>query len=223
MKKTIESRSIKGPSFHKLMNMKDTTLYHELTSVIDSSFYFEQFSSLPVGENPNMTLKIELMIVIAVIAIIAAIAIPNLLSARKSANQSRAVGNIRTMFTQALQDKYNNERLGPTLRKATEMKDVILYPAEKIKESVKDSRKMMIVSTYQKKPSLFDHQRIVVQKPQSRQAQSGKVYIQGQIDNVQQSQNPKMQNEYKRKIKLLDSQQQSKNKQNPYNNDFWNY
>lgn len=39
---------------------------------------------------------IELLIVVAIIGIIAAIAIPNLLSARKSANQSAAVGTLRT-------------------------------------------------------------------------------------------------------------------------------
>ena len=39
---------------------------------------------------------IELLIVVAIIGIIAAIAIPNLLSARKSANESSAVGTLRT-------------------------------------------------------------------------------------------------------------------------------
>ena len=47
---------------------------------------------------------IELMIVIAIIAIIAAIAIPNLLGARKSANESRAIGNLRSIFTAQTQD-----------------------------------------------------------------------------------------------------------------------
>jgi prepilin-type N-terminal cleavage/methylation domain-containing protein len=40
---------------------------------------------------------IELLIVVAIIGIIAAIAIPNLLSARKSANESAAVGTLRTV------------------------------------------------------------------------------------------------------------------------------
>ncbi len=40
---------------------------------------------------------IELMIVVAIIAIIAAIAIPNLLRARLSANESAAIGALRTM------------------------------------------------------------------------------------------------------------------------------
>jgi len=39
---------------------------------------------------------IELLIVVAIIGIIAAIAIPNLLSARKSANESSAIGTLRT-------------------------------------------------------------------------------------------------------------------------------
>jgi type IV pilus assembly protein PilA len=42
---------------------------------------------------------IELLIVVAIILIIAAIAIPNLLRARMSANESSAVGSTRTMNT----------------------------------------------------------------------------------------------------------------------------
>jgi len=42
---------------------------------------------------------IELMIVIAIIAIIAAIAIPNLLEARVSANESSAVQSLRIILT----------------------------------------------------------------------------------------------------------------------------
>lgn len=40
---------------------------------------------------------IELMIVVAIIAIIAAIAIPNLLRARLQSNESAAIGNLRTI------------------------------------------------------------------------------------------------------------------------------
>jgi type IV pilus assembly protein PilA len=42
---------------------------------------------------------IELLIVVAIILIIAAIAIPNLLRARMAANESSAVGSIRTINT----------------------------------------------------------------------------------------------------------------------------
>jgi len=42
---------------------------------------------------------IELLIVVAIILIIAAIAIPNLLRARIAANESSAVGNMRTLNT----------------------------------------------------------------------------------------------------------------------------
>jgi prepilin-type N-terminal cleavage/methylation domain-containing protein len=42
---------------------------------------------------------IELLIVVAIILIIAAIAIPNLLRARIAANESGAVGNLRTINT----------------------------------------------------------------------------------------------------------------------------
>ena len=42
---------------------------------------------------------IELLIVVAIILIIAAIAIPNLLSARMQANEASAVGTLRTLNT----------------------------------------------------------------------------------------------------------------------------
>ncbi len=42
---------------------------------------------------------IELLIVVAIILIIAAIAIPNLLKSRMAANESSAVGSIRTLNT----------------------------------------------------------------------------------------------------------------------------
>ena len=40
---------------------------------------------------------VELLIVVAIIGIIAAIAIPSLLKARKAANESAAIGNLRTI------------------------------------------------------------------------------------------------------------------------------
>ena len=42
---------------------------------------------------------IELLIVVAIIGIIAAIAIPNLLSSRRAANESSAIGSMRTIST----------------------------------------------------------------------------------------------------------------------------
>ena len=42
---------------------------------------------------------IELLIVVAIILIIAAIAIPNLLRSRIAANQASAVGSLRTLNT----------------------------------------------------------------------------------------------------------------------------
>ena len=42
---------------------------------------------------------IELLIVIAVIAILAAIAIPNLLSSRKAANEASAISSVRTLVS----------------------------------------------------------------------------------------------------------------------------
>ena len=46
---------------------------------------------------------IELLIVVAIILIIAAIAIPNLLRARMSANEASAVGSLRTINTSEIQ------------------------------------------------------------------------------------------------------------------------
>ena len=45
---------------------------------------------------------IELLIVVAIILIIAAIAIPNLLRSRMAANEASAVGSIRTINTSAV-------------------------------------------------------------------------------------------------------------------------
>jgi type IV pilus assembly protein PilA len=57
---------------------------------------------------------IELLIVVAIILIIAAIAIPNLLRARIAANEASAVGSTRTIVTAEI--SYTNSfQLGPAL------------------------------------------------------------------------------------------------------------
>src|ERR1017187_10920460 len=55
-----------------------------------------------MNENHKGFSLIELLIVVAIILIIAAIAIPNLLRSRMAANEASAVGSIRTMNTAAI-------------------------------------------------------------------------------------------------------------------------
>ena len=58
---------------------------------------------------------IELLIVVAIILIIAAIAIPNLLRARIAANEASAVGSLRTINTAEIQYQSNYTTFAGTL------------------------------------------------------------------------------------------------------------
>ena len=58
---------------------------------------------------------IELLIVVAIILIIAAIAIPNLLKARIAANQASAVGSLRTIVTSEVGYQSSYGVFSPTL------------------------------------------------------------------------------------------------------------
>lgn len=58
---------------------------------------------------------IELLIVVAIILIIAAIAIPNLLKARIAANQASAVGSLRTIVTSEVSYQSSYGVFSPTL------------------------------------------------------------------------------------------------------------
>ena len=55
---------------------------------------------------------IELLIVVAIIGIIAAIAIPNLLQARKTANEASAIGALRTIGSAEVTYQGNNQLYG---------------------------------------------------------------------------------------------------------------
>jgi prepilin-type N-terminal cleavage/methylation domain-containing protein len=55
---------------------------------------------------------IELLIVITIIAIIAAIAIPNLLSSRMSANEASCIGSIRTVISAEAAYRSSNNQYG---------------------------------------------------------------------------------------------------------------
>src|SRR5215472_13416984 len=70
-----------------------------------TSFSFTAHESISQGEKMNIRKNqkgftlIELLIVVAIILIIAAIAIPNLLRSKMAANEAAAVGALRTIVT----------------------------------------------------------------------------------------------------------------------------
>ena len=64
---------------------------------------------------------IELMIVVAIIAIIAAIAIPNLIEARKTGNETSAIGALRTISSVQAQFREGDRDNDSTLDYATSL------------------------------------------------------------------------------------------------------
>jgi type IV pilus assembly protein PilA len=74
---------------------------------------------------------IELLIVVAIILIIAAIAIPNLLRARMAANESSAVGSLRTVNTAEItyQSTYPTVGFAPNLLALGGAANVACVPA----------------------------------------------------------------------------------------------
>ena len=75
---------------------------------------------------------IELLIVVAIILIIAAIAIPNLLRARMAANESSAVGSVRTINTAEVtyNSTYPTVGYSPTLLALGGAVNVACVPAQ---------------------------------------------------------------------------------------------
>jgi type IV pilus assembly protein PilA len=92
---------------------------------------------------------IELLIVVAIILIIAAIAIPNLLRARMSANEASAVASLRTMNTACISfvSNYNGyptslSQLGPAngatpTSTTADLLDSVLAPAGNVNAATK--------------------------------------------------------------------------------------
>lgn len=63
---------------------------------------------------------VELLIVVAIIGIIAAIAIPSLLSARKAANEAAAIGNLRTIGSAQATSSSTKSKFQPFLGLVTD-------------------------------------------------------------------------------------------------------
>jgi type IV pilus assembly protein PilA len=70
-----------------------------LTTSFTSKHELEARRTMSINKNHKGFSLIELLIVVAIILIIAAIAIPNLLRARIAANEASAVGSVRTVTT----------------------------------------------------------------------------------------------------------------------------
>ncbi len=88
---------------------------------------------------------IELMIVVAIIAIISAIAIPSLLSARISGNEASAVSSLRTLTTVSEQFRSRFQTYPAAL---TDLSDATLQPAPYIDSALGSGAKAGFTFTY---------------------------------------------------------------------------
>ena len=82
-------------------------------------FYAKEFLRILKGKSPAFTL-IEIMIVVAIIGVIVAIAIPNYLDCGRRAQRNACLSNLRTLEQAIEQRKLSGEVQAPTMEELCE-------------------------------------------------------------------------------------------------------